>query len=540
VIVKLLALAAALVCGLVLIAPAGAAARGPIDFEIAAPATRPAAAAEFAGFVSSPVRAPRPFNLVGLRWRGTAFADIELRVLRRGGRWSRWADLGAHGTGGSDPIWVGRARVLQYRLDRRLRGLRLHFVNVGERRRRAGASARVRTPFPYVTRAGWGAEACPPRTSPSYGSVSAVTVHHTVSLNDYTPVEAPAIVLAVCRYHRNSNGWDDIGYNMLVDKYGVLYEGRAGGIDNAVIGAHAQGFNSVTAGIANIGDHTSLPQTPEALNSLAEYIRWKLTVHGQPLSGSVTVTSSGGPASRYPTRARVSLQRVIGHRDTGRTACPGDALYDQLDELRTLVETGTEFPTVPTARVSASLVDARLDYGEVAPIGGTLTAPDGSPLAGELVEVQVNDRGRWRTAKRVTTDSNGVFATELRPRRRAYVRVRFAGNALLGGASSARLLLHVRPVLTLDRPLASGRPGKRVPVSGLVAPRKRVLYLVLQQQIRGSYRRVGVRAVRARAGRFATFFTPAFHARYRYFVVASSDVDTDRATSEAVPFRALR
>ena len=124
-------------------------------------------------------------------------------------------------------------------------------------------------------------------------------VHHTVSLNDYSPAESPGIVLAVCRYHRNSNGWNDIGYNALVDKYGTLFEGRAGGLDQAVIGAQAQGFNSVTAGISNIGDHTSLPQTPEALAALASYIRWKLTVHGQPLAGRVTVTSAGGSASRY-------------------------------------------------------------------------------------------------------------------------------------------------------------------------------------------------------------------------------------------------
>ncbi len=131
-------------------------------------------------------------------------------------------------------------------------------------------------------------------------------MHHTVSLNDYAPEESAAIVLSICRYHRNSNGWNDIGYQALVDKYGVLFEGRAGGLDQAVIGAQAQGFNSETAGIASIADHTSAEATPETMAGLARYIRWKLGVHGQPLSGRVTLTSAGGSASRYPAGARVT------------------------------------------------------------------------------------------------------------------------------------------------------------------------------------------------------------------------------------------
>ena len=121
----------------------------------------------------------------------------------------------------------------------------------------------------------------------------AAYVHHTVSLNDYTPEEAPSIVLAICRYHRNSNGWNDIGYQALVDKYGTLYEGRAGGLTRAVIGAQAQGFNAETTGVASIGDNTSQPLPDVAMEALAGYLRWKLAVHGVPLSGQVDAHERG-------------------------------------------------------------------------------------------------------------------------------------------------------------------------------------------------------------------------------------------------------
>jgi hypothetical protein len=520
--VKLRASAAALVCVLVLVSPAAAA--KPTDFERAAPDR-----------ARAQVSAPRPFNLVGLHWRGEATPDVELRVRRSRG-WGRWQHLGVHGRGGSDPVWVGRARTVQYRLDRRVPGLRLHFVAVGKQPSRARAAQTATTPFPYVTREEWGASSCVPREAPSYGSVLAVQVHHTVSLNDYTPEEAPQIVLAICRYHRNSNGWNDIGYNALVDKYGTIYEGRAGGLDQAVIGAHAQGFNSQTAGIANIGDYTSVGASPEALSATATYIRWKLGVHGQPLSGAVTLTSAGGSASRYPAGAQVTLERVIGHRDTGKTSCPGDALYDQLDEIRALVEAGTPFATF-FARVTAALADKRVDYGEIVPVNGTLFGPDGNPLAGQLVEVQVNSDNLWHTSRRVTTGADGVFATDLKPAKRMYVRVRYPGSPDVRGSASPRLLLNLRPLLSFERPPRRAVHGRRVVVAGTVAPRKRVVTVVFQQQINGRWRKVGARAARTRRGRFEVSFVPAFRAAYRYYAVARSDLDTDRGASEIQSLR---
>jgi hypothetical protein len=166
---KLLAAAATLVCVLIPGSAALAAPR-PVDFELAPGASATASsAAGGGGVVSRPLETPRRFNLVGLRWRGRAELDVELRV-RRAGRWSRWEHLDAHADHNpdprrgerrvvaSDPIWVGRAGAVQYRLNRPAPGLRLHFVDVGVRPRPRARAAQVPPPPAYVPRAGWGAD----------------------------------------------------------------------------------------------------------------------------------------------------------------------------------------------------------------------------------------------------------------------------------------------------------------------------------------------------------------------------------------------
>ncbi len=548
---KLLASAAALVWALVLLcAPASAAPRA-VDFELA-PRDGATAAVAGGGIRSRPLRTPGRFNLLGMRWRGRAEPEIEVRVRRRG-TWSRWQRLEAHTdhnpdsargervVRASDPLWVGSARGVQYRLSRPVADLKLHFVRVGgvPQARPAARAAQAGRPA-IVSRSEWGASACPPRSAPAYGEVKAVHVHHTVSLNDYGPEDGPAMVLAICRYHRNSNGWSDIGYQALVDKYGVLYEGRAGGLDKPVIGAQAQGFNAQTAGISSIGDHTALAATPQTLGAIASYIRWKLPVHGQPLSGPVTLVSAGGSLTKYGAGAQVRLQRVIGHRDTGATACPGNALYAQLDGLRALVATGV--PTVPAfgTRLSALLGVYRVSFGETVPLSGSLVNAGGAPLAGEKVQLQVNHDGRWRTTRRLTTAADGAFATELKPRLRMYVRTRFPGRSGLLRSGSSRLLLHLRPVISVTSAPSSAQVGVRLPISGRVAPRKRFIWLVVQRSSEGRWRRIRVRAVRVRRGAFRTSFVPGEGGRQRFSLVARADEDTDRTRLGPFALRVAR
>ncbi|HEX6715056.1 MAG TPA: N-acetylmuramoyl-L-alanine amidase, partial [Thermoleophilaceae bacterium] len=362
-----------LVCALALVFASAANARVS-DFEIRGPAG-PSSSSSGA-YRSHVLRTPRRFDLVGMRWPGRLRPAISLRARLVSGHWTKWTrvpsdpddapDGGMQG-GFSAPVWTGNADRVQYKLSRRVHGLRLHFVSVSPRTQHALASRTAQAPPPgqpaIQPRAAWGAEDCPPRDDPVFGDVQVAFVHHTVSANDYTPEEVPSIILSICRYHRNSNGWNDIGYNFLVDKFGTLWEGRAGGVDQAVVGAQAQGYNSHSTGIAEIGTHSDVPATPATLDALARLIRWKLPLHGAPTQGTVTLTSGGGSLNRYKSGTPVTFERISGHRDADNTSCPGNALYAQLPDLRGRV--GSVQPTAPAqarTRLDVSLTPEAVVY----------------------------------------------------------------------------------------------------------------------------------------------------------------------------------
>ena len=153
-------------------------------------------------------------------------------------------------------------------------------------------------------------------------------MHHTAGTNSYTRAQSAAIVRGIMVYHVQSNGWDDIGYNFLVDRYGQVFEGRYGGIERNVVGAHAGGFNTGTVGIAVIGSYGSSKISAAAQAALTKLIAWRMDVaHADPLALPAYVSSGN---ERFPKGAALILRGVIGHRDTGYTSCPGTALEGQL------------------------------------------------------------------------------------------------------------------------------------------------------------------------------------------------------------------
>ena len=141
----------------------------------------------------------------------------------------------------------------------------------------------------------------------------------------------PALIRSFYRYHTHSLGWSDIAYNFLVDSYGTIWEGRYGGIDQPVRGAHTLGFNASSTGFCVIGnfDRRSPPSRPST--------RWPSSRPGS--SPSTAATRRAGPGHvrgqrQVPKGRVVTLPVIDGHRDTNDTACPGGNLYVQIGRVR--------------------------------------------------------------------------------------------------------------------------------------------------------------------------------------------------------------
>jgi hypothetical protein len=445
---------------------------------------------------SRTIRAPWSFDLIGARWDAGDGAEVEIRVRRRG-RWSRWLALpqiGAHGPDrpstplATDPAWIGGARTFQMRARGPVRGLRAHVVVAGRAGARGARSARSETaaPPPIVTRSQWGAAA--PRVQPGYGAVQVAFVHHTVGLNDYSPEESPAIVRGIQRYHQHSNGWNDIGYNFLVDRYGTVFEGRAGGIDQAVIGAQAQGYNAASTGVASLGTHTTEQITAEAFEAIASIVAWKLSIHLQPTEGTVTVTSAGGPSNRYPAGRKVTLERISGHRDGDQTSCPGQALYDQLPALRARAAE-LAFST----GLSLRLAKGRVDYLAPAAITGRYVPPEGVSPAGVAVEIQARGAAGWGTIASAITMPDGTWSAQVAlPYSRA-VRARILVAPDGATLYSPAVRLEVRPKITTRLSTHHLRLGRRASIRVRISPRKarqRVSLTLDRRKAGGGYRRI--------------------------------------------------
>jgi hypothetical protein len=307
---------------------------------------------------------------IGVTWSRTAHLDdaaidISVRTLRDD-VWSTWKKVpyheeeapdpasaeGAAAHPGTDPVYVGDVDDVQIKATtasgRAPAGMRLSLVDPGtgeaptvQRPRintgagtglklsSAGTAALAAGPVtakPVIySRAQWGAdERMRDSSSLHYGEVHGGFVHHTVNANSYTRAQVPSILRGIYAYHTQSRGWSDVGYNFLVDRFGRIWEGRYGGVDRPVVGAHTLGYNDDAFAASAIGNFDIARPPAAVVAAYGRLFAWKLALHGVRASSPRQWVTK-----RY-------LPAIEGHRDVGQTACPGRYLYAEIPAIRRL------------------------------------------------------------------------------------------------------------------------------------------------------------------------------------------------------------
>ena len=159
----------------------------------------------------------------------------------------------------------------------------------------------------------------PPAT---YTDVSHLIIHHSATSNQSN--NWPAVVASIFNYHANTNQWQDIGYNWLIDPEGNLYQGRGGGED--VRGAHMCGYNNNTMGVCLLGTYTNTEPDSRALSTLESLLAYTSCRKNLDPPGSDSIVSHTG-----------FMKNISGHRDgcaPNYTECPGNRLHGFLPVLR--------------------------------------------------------------------------------------------------------------------------------------------------------------------------------------------------------------
>ena len=331
------------------------------------------------------------FNLLGAVGRrdqdaGPGDPEVVCRTSEDGETWSEWMTLSLEPAPGdvseqalmAEPFWVGHGRYVQFTTNGPVEHLKLSFVNsLGEatvadrieggfrtavasvaRLGRADSAAALASKPTIVTRSQWGADESLRRADPDFAPVKMAFVHHTVSGNSYSRSQAPAVVRAIYYYHVRSAGFNDLGYNFLIDRYGTIYEGRYGGVTAGVVGAQTYGFNTGSTGVALIGSFSSSSPSAASLTALKKLLAWKLDVHHVKPTSSARMTCRAD--DKYDAGQTVMLPAISGHRNANYTACPGGGLYAKLPGIRTSVAS-RGLPKIYSLAASRALISPNGD-----------------------------------------------------------------------------------------------------------------------------------------------------------------------------------
>ena len=321
-----------------------------------------------------------PTAVVGVTWQGSALPEVLYRTTSNDGEVSEWHDVDASavsqaeaGTSGSEPIVVaGVARVEVATLSAAPLEADVSLYSSTSATDSAAITTQAATTNSVAydvlkpairSRAAWGANESIVGLPYEEGIVTGAMIHHTAGTNSYTAADVPGLLRSIQAYHVNSRGWKDIGYNVLVDRFGTAWEGRGGGLDRAIAGGHALGVtNSRVFGLSFMGDFDQVSPPAAMIATGNSVIAWKFAIHGVNPYGSTFGSGGQDGGSTF-------LNAISAHRDENATNCPGATVYAMLPQIRASVKSKLDTvsytvvqpqPTPVTEVPSPSPVDGKI------------------------------------------------------------------------------------------------------------------------------------------------------------------------------------
>jgi N-acetylmuramoyl-L-alanine amidase len=190
-------------------------------------------------------------------------------------------------------------------------------------------------PFNLIRRRQWQAQ--PPTEAYVKHIPKRFTIHHTAAHYPQTIEESLKEIIFIQDYHQNAKEWIDIGYHLIIDPLGNVFEGRP--ID--AIGAHVKNENTSNIGISLMGYyHPPVSDTP-TVKTFESFI-----AVGKYLKDTYSI----------------KISSVYAHRELGATDCPGDLIYKKFPDLKKaifettppIIPIDTEIPTENIERYSNS------------------------------------------------------------------------------------------------------------------------------------------------------------------------------------------
>ena len=183
-------------------------------------------------------------------------------------------------------------------------------------------------PADIAPRSAWGSDLPPTGPIVPENDVRFLLVHHTAGANSYAADEVPGILRGIYGFHTSpEKGWPDVADNFFVDRYGGIWEGRAGSLDGPVQGDATGGSQGFAQLCCFLGDHSLEPPTVEATASMTALLAFLSDRHGIATAPGTETSFISRGSNLWPSGSEVTTATIAGHRDMSATACPGDFAY---------------------------------------------------------------------------------------------------------------------------------------------------------------------------------------------------------------------